>query len=264
MKHLLIAPFLSALLLANVAFAQINRHNRSDTLKNLLPNFDGAKVAQASKGTLKCAYKVPLILVACGLFSVTDNDIFSRVEIHEELDEWVPNFNHHADDYLQHVPILAVYGLNLIGVKGKNNFGNRTALLIKSEFIVTTLTFFFKKATDVPRPDDPMARTSFPSGHTAQAFATATVFSKEYGQRSIWYSIGAYGVATTVGAMRMLNNRHWASDVLVGAGLGIFSANLAYLTHQYKWGRVKKPGQTAIVPSFDGQAYMLRIVLGFN
>ena len=46
--------------------------------------------------------------------------------------------------------------------------------------------------------------------------------------RSPWYSVAGYGVATATGVMRVLNNRHWISDVLSGAGIGIMSTELAY------------------------------------
>lgn len=261
--RLIPALLLVSFLIGNVTFAQINQQNRRDTLKISLPNFATSSGSHSSKGTLKNTYKMPLILVATGLFSITDNEILSRAGIYEERNERIPNFHHCADDYLQHAPILAVYGLNLVGVKGKNNFGNRTALLIKSELIMATMTISLKKITAVPRPDSGTPN-SFPSGHTAQAFATATFLSKEYGHKSIWYSIAAYSMATTVGAMRVMNNRHWISDVLVGAGIGIFSTNLAYLTHQYKWGSNKKAGQTIVMPSFDGQIGMLSLVYQFN
>ena len=38
---------------------------------------------------------------------------------------------------------------------------------------------------------------------------------------SPWYAVGGYAVATFTGVMRVLNNRHWISDVLSGAGIGI-------------------------------------------
>ena len=69
---------------------------------------------------------------------------------------------------------------------------------------------------------------SFPSGHTATAFMTATMLSKEYGHLSPWVGIGAYSVATTTGLMRVVNNKHWLSDVLTGAGIGIISTELGY------------------------------------
>ena len=46
--------------------------------------------------------------------------------------------------------------------------------------------------------------------------------------RSPWFSLGAYTLATATGVMRVLNNRHWISDVLSGAGIGILSVELGY------------------------------------
>jgi membrane-associated phospholipid phosphatase len=209
--------------------------------------------------SIEKAIAAPLILTAVGLFSQTDNDLLSRYEIQEERNEWAPNFHHNADDYIQYVPIVAVYGLNALGVTGKNDFANRTAILIKSEIIMAAMTFSLKKITAVPRPDTGEP-TSFPSGHTAQVFAAATFMAKEYGSRSVWYSIGAYSVATGIGVMRVLNNRHWVSDVLVGAGIGIFSTNLVYLTHRYKWGKGRDNKSTMILPSYDGQTGMVTII----
>ena len=51
---------------------------------------------------------------------------------------------------------------------------------------------------------------------------------KEYGHRSPWYSIGGYTVATITGVTRQLNNRHWMSDIMVGAGIGILATELGY------------------------------------
>ncbi len=209
------------------------------------------------------AVQVPLALTLAGLYAFTDNDIIGNNEIHEERNEHIPYFRNHADDYIQFAPIVAVYGLNLAGVKGKNDFANRTALLIKSELLVSVLTYSIKTITVQPRPDSGNP-TSFPSGHTAQAFAAATFMAKEYGGKNVWYSIGAYSMATTVGIMRVLNNRHWMSDVLVGAGIGILSTNLVYLTHQYRWGKKKKSGKTLVLPSYDGETGRVNIIHRFG
>jgi PAP2 superfamily len=207
------------------------------------------KIPPLKSKALKKSLAIPATLILVGIYTITDNDIINQYEINEERNEWMPKFHHRADDYLQYVPIAAVYGLNLMGIEGKNNFGNRTALLIKTELIVATLTFSLKKITAVPRPDT-YQPTSFPSGHTAQAFAAATFMHKEYGSRNIWYSVGAYSIASCIGVMRVLNNRHWTSDVLVGAGIGILSTNLAYLTHQYKWG--KRNRHVTVLPTWHG------------
>ena len=208
------------------------------------------------------AFIGPVLFIAAGV-STLDADNDDNYEVQKERNRHIPNFRYRVDDYLQHSPIVVVYGLNWLGVKGKNDFANRTAILIKSEMMLGILTFSLKRITAVPRPDT-KELTSFPSGHTAQAFAAATFMAREYGQKNIWYSIGAYTVATGVGAMRVMNNRHWMSDVLVGAGIGILSTNLAYLTHQYHWGKKNKGGKTIVMPSYDGQTGMVNIVHRIN
>lgn len=69
---------------------------------------------------------------------------------------------------------------------------------------------------------------SFPSGHTATAFMSATMLHKEYGWRNPWFSIGGYTIATVAGVSRIMNNRHWMSDVVAGATIGIGSVHLGY------------------------------------
>lgn len=219
-------------------------------------------IKNISQKTVRRAVMAPVVFTAVGLCFV-DDDNDDDDEIQGERNRYIPKFRHHADDYLQHAPIVVVYGLNWLGVEGKNDFANRTAILIKSELMVGILTFSLKRITAVPRPDT-KELTSFPSGHTAQAFAAATFMAKEYGHKSIAYSVAAYTVATGVGAMRIMNNRHWFSDVLVGAGMGILSTNLAYLTHQYRWGRKGKRSQTSAMPSYDGQTGMVNVIHRFN
>jgi len=193
------------------------------------------------------AVKIPVILIGMGVYSCASDRVINRYEIREERNEHLPNFHTTADNYLMHAPIVAVYGLNMVGIKGKHDFKNRTLLLVKSEAIMFALSYSFKRLTNVTRPDG-TDQKSFASGHTAQAFATATFMAKEYWEVSKWYAVGAYGMATAVGAMRILNNRHWVSDVLAGAGIGILSTNIAYLTHRYKW--KNKPSQLTVIPSY--------------
>lgn len=62
---------------------------------------------------------------------------------------------------------------------------------------------------------------SFASGHAATAFALATVISQEYKKDYPWVPYIAYGVATGTALARLNNERHWASDVALGAMWGI-------------------------------------------
>lgn len=66
--------------------------------------------------------------------------------------------------------------------------------------------------------------TSFPSGHTTTAFATATVISDFYTDN--WVSYTCYSMATLVGISRVTENFHWLSDCFVGALVGHFGARL--------------------------------------
>ena len=69
---------------------------------------------------------------------------------------------------------------------------------------------------------------SFPSGHTATAFMGAEFLRKEYWDVSPWIGVAGYAVAAGTGFFRMYNNRHWLTDVLTGAGIGILSTQAAY------------------------------------
>lgn len=238
------------------------RHNlETSYIKDDPPKFQKNLFIQnvSRPNAFRRAFTAPILLTAAGLSTLDDY----KYQVQEERNKCIPNFRNHADDYLQYSQIFIVYGLNGLGIKGKNDFVNRTAILIKSELMLGILTYSLKRITAIPRPDT-KALTSFPSGHTAQAFAAATFMAREYGYKSIWYSIGAYTVATGVGAMRVMNNRHWIPDVLVGASIGILTTNLAYLTHQYRWGKTNKRSQTSVIPSYTGQAGMVNIIHRFN
>ena len=137
-------------------------------------------------------------------------------------------FNNKVDDYLQYAPLALTYGLKATGYQGRSQWGR---LLVSNAFsaaIMAALVNGIKYSTKVERPDGSTSN-SFPSGHTATAFMAATILHKEYGlTRSLWYSVGGYAVATGIGAFRVMNNRHWVSDVMMGAGIGILSTELGY------------------------------------
>lgn len=137
------------------------------------------------------------------------------------------SFRHDFDDYLQYAPMGATYILKICGVKGRSSWGRMLVSHAFSAALMATAVNSLKYSVKIERPDG-SGRNSFPSGHTATAFMAATMLHKEYGQRSPWYSIGGYSVATLVGVARQLNNRHWMSDVMVGAGIGILTTELGY------------------------------------
>lgn len=68
---------------------------------------------------------------------------------------------------------------------------------------------------------------SFPSGHTAHAFALAGVVSDEFSDGAPWVRYVAYSVATATGVSRLLGREHWATDVIAGAAAGVFASKLS-------------------------------------
>jgi membrane-associated phospholipid phosphatase len=84
---------------------------------------------------------------------------------------------------------------------------------------------------------------------------------REYGKQNPWYSVLAYGTATSVGVLRMMNNRHWSTDVLMGAGIGILSTNLVYLLHNGK--RIKKT-KLFTVPTYQNGNFGLKAIISLN
>jgi membrane-associated phospholipid phosphatase len=76
---------------------------------------------------------------------------------------------------------------------------------------------------------------SFPSGHTVAAFAAAAAVTSETSRwwpGSVWAIAPAmYGGAGMVGLSRMYNNRHWASDVVLGAAIGTFAGTKVVRYH---------------------------------
>lgn len=199
-----------------------------------------------------------------GLIATTDNEVFDRKEVWEMRNNVTPKFHTQADNFLQFSPIATVYALNCLGVKGQHNVINQTLLIVKSEVILAAMVIPLKHITGVPRPDTG-ARTSFPSGHTAQAFAAAAFLHKEYGKDHPIVSVLGYSLAGGIGMLRVLNNRHWFSDVLAGAGIGILSTNLAYLTHQNKFGQRHDVLKGArLVPMFGQGALGMYVALPYT
>ena len=138
------------------------------------------------------------------------------------------DFKTGIDDYTQFFGPAMVVGLKLGGYEGRSDWPRLLASAAASYAIMAGLVNGIKYTAKEMRPDGSTAN-SWPSGHTATSFVGATLLHKEYGlTRSPWWSVAGYGVATATGVMRVLNNRHWISDVMSGAGIGIMSTEVGY------------------------------------
>ncbi|WP_335964580.1 phosphatase PAP2 family protein [Galbibacter sp. PAP.153] len=226
-----------------------------------------------AKGTtfLEFNYKaliVPSVMIGYGLIATESHSLINinngiKEEVTEHIDE---KFT--VDDISQYAPAIAVYGLNMFGVKGKHNLKDRSIVLATSYLIMSSSVLGLKTITRVERPDG-SSRNSFPSGHTATAFVGAEFLWQEYKDVSIWYGIAGYAVATGTGFFRIYNDRHWFSDVVAGAGIGILSTKIAYWITPFIEKKVfkkrykKDKYDKAFVPFYNGKEIGVGMVIQF-
>jgi hypothetical protein len=219
---------------------------------------------------LKFNYKqliIPGVLIGYGVIGIANDQLLSfnhqiQSEVTEDIDNKIT-----IDDFSQYAPAASVYALNAFGVKGKNNMRDRSVIFVTSYVIMASTVLGLKSIVHEERPDG-SSNNSFPSGHTATAFAGAEFLWQEYKDKSIWYGIAGYAVATGTGLFRIYNNRHWLTDVAAGAGIGILSTKLAYWMNPYITRKLFKSSSenkstSMIMPFYNGQQYGLGFVKVF-
>ena len=174
-------------------------------------------------------YIIPVFVIFLG-----QNEARAQLSMPENWDQdiytlrhiGVPNYQFGIDDYTQYAPAALMLGLKVCGYEGRSKW---VPMLVADAFSVAATTLVVRVVKSTVGRTRPNGRgDSFPSGHTATAFMTATMLYKEYGWRNPWWSIGSYTLAAFTGVSRILNNWHWMSDVAAGAAIGIGSVHLGY------------------------------------
>lgn len=163
-----------------------------------------------------------------------------------------------ADVYAIPIPFLTAWGLHLSGVEGRSKSVLRLAAAhTASTVIAVGITTTTKMLTKRMRPDGSDKR-SFPSGHTTYAFASAAALDAEYGGRYPLLSLGGYTLAASVGLSRIAGNRHWLTDVLTGAGVGMGSVYLGYFLSDLILGTSSRE-HSHNTPWSDGEPWMVSL-----
>ena len=146
--------------------------------------------------------------------------------------------------------VFTVAGIGAYGLISKNNKLANAALLASQAYITSgAITIVLKTLSGRTRPsyypagveaepkflgpfhkslnntNGSKENSSFPSGHSTVAFAVATVFATEYKDKP-WVPIISYTTASLVGVSRITENKHWTTDVVVGAALGYLTGKL--------------------------------------
>ena len=191
---------------------------------------------ESSLSRIAGAAYIPLPLIAAGI-------IASHNDRHDIGPSPTPLERHGdgAADYMQFAPAALMLSMKAAGIESRSSWTGMIGGCAASGVIMAGMVKGMKHMTDMPRPDASDTK-SLPSGHTAVAFMSATMLSIEYGHLSPWVTAGAYGLATATGLMRIGQNKHWASDIVTGAGIGILATELGYMVAEAVTGR--KPSGT--------------------
>lgn len=172
------------------------------------------------------------------------------------------------------IPITA--GLYIGGAISHNPKARETGILggeaaLDSLIVVTVL----KGITQRERPYQSNGRGtffsgggSFPSGHSAGAWALASVVAHEY-NKNILYPITAYGLASLVSLSRLSGQQHFASDIVLGGAIGWFIGRYVFQTHVDHSIHTRPPSKLSrlrprVIPQFDPQSRTRGVVLSWT
>lgn len=220
---------------------------KRQTFQDDKPKYGNFKIRMSPLVAAAASASIVYGFVKLGNHELTDLDIAARQEFALEH----PHSKFRVDDYLQFAPGALVLGLSAAGVKGKNTTIDQAGVYLLSNIILTATCQSLKRITKVTRPDG--SSNAFPSGHTAEAFASAELLSQEYGERSVVYPISGYAAAVATAYYRMYNNKHWLSDVVAGAGIGFLSTRASYWLYPKikKIFTRKEIGRSVVMPSYS-------------
>lgn len=179
--------------------------------------------------------------------------------------DWLRSFNHKESQFKNDLFHFTSHSVTVVNIaapvsvflaslaKKDKQLQWNAAYMVGAYALSSAVTHGLKFAVDRDRPfvtypdiikRDAGGSSSFPSGHTSAAFATATSMSLYFPK---WYVIvPAYAWATTVGVGRVYQGVHYPTDVLAGAVVG---AGSAYLTYKFQhWMDKRKHKNAATVP----------------
>ncbi len=191
----------------------------------------------------------------------------AKFGLQDMIHSYVPDdFETDLDDWIQYAPIAIMYTADLFKVPSKNTVWNQTKFLVMSELGTAAIVWSLKLGLGIQRPNNG-AYTAYPSGHTSQAFVASQVLFNEFREtnKAIAYSGFLFSIPT--GALRIVKNKHWVPDVLLGAGIAMLVTNAIYHFEPLKdWNPWKKKDRNidvGFIPSISNDFYGGHLTLNF-
>jgi len=165
---------------------------------------------------------------AAALAHVWDDDLSTELQINQTLNNALEPGNTYGQFYAMLGGSVAVYGIGR--VIGHPHMAVVGADLTRGLFVSQIWIQGLKYAVQRERPDG-SDNLSFPSGHAAGGFAVATVLARHYGWKG---AIPGYLGAAYIATARVHDNKHYLSDVVFGAAMGVAGSRTVLRTGQYR------------------------------
>ena len=204
------------------------------SLLTVIGNAQSKDSISSQKPKEKISYKqfiVPAALITTGALLI--NSALNK-DLQENTNRFFgEDFQTSADNYLPFVPVAQIYLGKTFGFKPKNNFKQQTINIVVANVIGASVFTTLKYTVNEERPDQ-SDNLSFPSGHTSIAFTNAALLYYEYKDSNVWYASSGFLFATATGILRIANNKHYTSDVLAGAGIGLASGLIVSYWNPFK------------------------------
>jgi len=188
--------------------------------------------------------RLGLVLGGAGALMTVDYSI-KQVMMHNQQNFWTSVTNQIEPFGNAYSPYL-VGAMYVTGVIAKDRKLEHASVMTAKSLVISTLIYVTAKSIirrgrpsyyDTPFSYDPpfttfKQRTSFPSGHMLTVTSVATSLAEIYGKEHPWVPWVTYGIAGLTGITRLYQNRHWSSDVWVGASLGYFVTSSIFRRHR--------------------------------
>ena len=212
---------------------------------------DSTKAPRPARSILVWAELVGVAALA-GVAFTSDQSLRDRIaDPHDRLGRTLSDLGNGIGDGAVVYPSLFVVAMGgrLLGKPGMQKVGTRA---LESTLLAGAAALALKSIIGRERPDASGSNAyvfrpfrahdiSLPSGHTAVAFALATSLARETGDQ--WTDAAFFAAASLTAYSRMHDDRHWASDVILGAGIGILSARFV---HRFQARLAASPGGVGI------------------
>jgi PAP2 superfamily len=194
--------------------------------------------AQSTIAAIKNQDKISAKQFIAPVVLITTGTLLLNTALNEDLQSNANNFfgedfSTHADNYLPFVPVAQIYLGKTFGFKPKHDFQHQTINIAIANVMAVSVTEILKRTVKEERPDQSDG-LSFPSGHTSLAFTNAALLYYEFKGSNLWYASSGFLFATATGILRIANKRHYTSDVLAGAGIGLASGLIVSYWNPFK------------------------------